>query len=119
MKEFDLAKAKAGAKVCTRDGREARIVCFDRESVYLIVALVKCKKGDEIIYSYNLNGKFFSSEEVSHNDLMLAGEKKEGWINVYEGSYCGRNIYPTRDDAIKARSSNMVVCDTVHIEWEE
>lgn len=29
MKNFDLAAAKAGAAVCTRDGRNARIIAFD------------------------------------------------------------------------------------------
>ena len=29
MKDFDLAAAKLGAKVCTRDGIPARILCFD------------------------------------------------------------------------------------------
>ena len=30
MKPFDLEAAKAGKPVCTRDGRKARINCFDR-----------------------------------------------------------------------------------------
>lgn len=118
MKEFDLEKAKAGAKVCTRDGRGVRIVCFDMDNKYSIVALVR-NNDEEQIYSCCSNGRFIDSNTIDKNDLMLAGLKKEGWINVYEGSCCGRNIYPTRDDAIKARSSNMVVCDTIHIEWEE
>lgn len=29
MKDFDLAAAKRGATVCTRDGHKARILCFD------------------------------------------------------------------------------------------
>lgn len=33
MKQFDLEAAKKGAKVCTRDGREARILCFDSKNV--------------------------------------------------------------------------------------
>lgn len=41
MKEFDLEKAKAGHPVCTRDGKEARILCFDRIGHRPIVALVK------------------------------------------------------------------------------
>lgn len=30
LKEFDIEAAKAGKPVCTRDGRKARIICFDR-----------------------------------------------------------------------------------------
>lgn len=42
MKEFDLEKAKAGHPVCTRDGHEARILCFDREGqVYLVNKFLK------------------------------------------------------------------------------
>lgn len=29
FKPFDLEQAKAGKPVCTRDGRKARIICFD------------------------------------------------------------------------------------------
>lgn len=41
MKNFDLEKAKAGYPVRTRDGHEARIICFDRENDNPIVALIK------------------------------------------------------------------------------
>lgn len=40
---FDLERAKAGDPVITRDGREARIICFDRISTnkdYSIVFIV-------------------------------------------------------------------------------
>ena len=30
MTEFDLEKAKKGAKLITRSGKKARIVCYDR-----------------------------------------------------------------------------------------
>ena len=40
MKNFDLAAAKAGAPVCTRDGRSARIICTDCRGVNSVLALV-------------------------------------------------------------------------------
>lgn len=42
MKPFDIELAKAGHRVCTRDGKPARIICFDRRSVNgcSIVALI-------------------------------------------------------------------------------
>lgn len=44
LKPFDLEKAKAGAKVVTRDGREVRIICFDRKApVFKLVALINNK----------------------------------------------------------------------------
>lgn len=41
LKPFDLETAKAGKPVCTRDGRKARIICFDMNSFnnHIIVAL--------------------------------------------------------------------------------
>lgn len=58
MKEFDIEKAKAGAKVRTRDGRDVRIVCYDRIAQDCLVALIKDSFGYECIYSYYPNGKF-------------------------------------------------------------
>ena len=41
--DFDLAKAKDGAKVVTRDGERARIICYDKVELLwpdLILAIV-------------------------------------------------------------------------------
>ena len=45
MKKFDIEQAKHGAPVCTRDGREVRILCMDRicNNGMKIIALVKDK----------------------------------------------------------------------------
>lgn len=41
-KPFNIDEAKAGAKVVTRKGNPARVICWDRNSVYYpIVALVR------------------------------------------------------------------------------
>lgn len=34
MKNFDYAAAERGAKVCTRDGHKARILCFDSHATF-------------------------------------------------------------------------------------
>lgn len=45
LKPFDLEAAKQGKPVCTRDGRKARIICFDAKGNNPIVALIyDCKK---------------------------------------------------------------------------
>lgn len=49
MKNFDLAAAKAGAPVCTRSGKPARIVCWDMK-------WESGKMGDRIVYLANYNG---------------------------------------------------------------
>ena len=48
LKPFDLEAARAGSPVCTRDGRKARIVCFDKkgsepgEFVLQTAAILEC-----------------------------------------------------------------------------
>ena len=44
LKPFDLKAAKSGKPVCTRDGRKARIICFDRR-----LFLQKCKLSNTCI----------------------------------------------------------------------
>lgn len=128
MKPFDIEKAKAGKPVCTRDGKKARIICFDRNAAeYHIVALIECKgfpNKEEEIKVYNNAGKYFADGESSH-DLMMASEKKTGWINVYNSlgviSF-SHNPYDTKEEALKALK---LVCgkkyyvDTIQISWEE
>lgn len=81
MKEFDLEKAKVGHPVCTRDGKEARILCFDRIGHYPIVALVK-EAGDETIFSYNKKGRFSNDGRGCMCDLFMKSAKQKRWINL-------------------------------------
>ena len=82
LKEFDLEAAKAGKPVCTMDGRKARIICFDRNDLYPIVALIECEDGKEMIGAYSKEGHT-EIYEIKGTDLMMLSEKKEGWVNVY------------------------------------
>jgi hypothetical protein len=71
MREFDLSAAKAGAPVCTRDGMEARIICFDRVDLkYPIIALYKTESGIEHMRSFSPNGLQFDGV-ISAEDLMM------------------------------------------------
>lgn len=76
MKDFDLAAAKRGAKVCTRDGLPARILCFDRKSdTNPIVAAVTCSEStDEVICLFNSFGRYISLCCDSNYDLMMADD---------------------------------------------
>ena len=101
LKPFDLQAAKAGKPVCTRDGRKARIVCFDRKFLYegqdyCIVALINEGCYNETVYSYTNDG-LYTPGKINNNDLMMLPEKKEGWVNVYRDCD-GANI--TKDDNI-------------------
>lgn len=76
LKSFDLNAAKAGKPICTRDGRKARIVCFDKNNLLPIVALVTGGDGLETVFQYHPNGQ--THEYVEHpEDLMMLIEKKE------------------------------------------
>ena len=85
LKPFDIQKAREGKPVCTRDGRKARIICFDSNGVRPIVALVtECDDEEEIPYKYRCDGSYSSQSIPSGIDLMMLPEKKEGWVNVYK-----------------------------------
>lgn len=121
MKPFNLELAKEGAKVCTRDGRPARIICFDRKHAYPIVALVQheFKKYEEDLTTHCNDGKRCPTQE-QRDDLFMAPEKKEGWIVIYScgDPIAGRVIYKTKEEARKdaVGPNNPQI---VKIEWEE
>ena len=117
MKPFNLEQAKAGKPVCTRDGRKARIICWDRiDSTGCnlpIVALVQCEE-TEVLQLYHDDGKCDVKADL---DLMMLPEKKEGWVNVYPDDRMGEKRYSTKEEASCYSRSNVI--DTVKIEWEE
>lgn len=123
LKPFDFEAAKSGKPVCTRDGRKARIICFDtiNKGNYPIIALLE-DKGCEAIFYYNKDGKCNVGTE---RDLMMLPEKKEGWVNVYKSYNVGKktpciaSIYPTKEEAKKSSVVGFDYVDTVKIEWEE
>ena len=117
LKPFDLKDAKAGEPVCTRDGRKARIICFDRKDNTPIVALIECVNGAEILQCYHNNGRCYHYE-TSDYDLMMLPEKKEGWVNVYRDGLLGARAYNTKKEALD-NASPCDYIDTVKIEWDE
>lgn len=67
MKNFDLAAAKAGAPVCTRDGRSARIICTDCRGVDSVLALVDYG-ASESLKGYRPTGNYGGPD---YFDLMM------------------------------------------------
>lgn len=123
LKPFNLEAAKAGKPVYTRDGRKARIICFDAKCNKPIVALIyDCNK--ETVLQYLENGRFFV-DQIDKYDLMMFPQKKEGWVNVYKSYNVGKkipcmaSIYPTKEEAKKSSVVGFDYVDTVKIEWEE
>ena len=120
LKEFDLEAAKAGKPVCTRDGRKARIICFDAKCNKPIVALIyDCNK--ETVLQYLENGRFFV-DQIDKYDLMMLPQKKEGWVNIYtsfDGVETGIDVYETEEIAKKNVDNSTSYLGTIKIEWEE
>lgn len=117
MKPFDIELAKKGHPVCTRDGRKARILCFDRKDPhYPIVALVEDISGDEDLVIYHGTGQY---EELckSDEDLVLYTEMNIGYINIYDENTVNPVIYRTEEEAKKIADSN--IKETIKIEYSK
>ena len=113
LKKFDLEAAKSGKPVCTRDGRKARIICFDlKNDEYPIVAAVE-NDSSETLFSYTTNGEIADGIE-SDKDLMMLPEKKERWVNVYK-----ERCYESKEEAIRHIAPGTHYIDTIRVEWED
>lgn len=118
MKPFDLEAAKAGKPVCTRDGRKARIISFDRhgEDCPIIALVVDSKNAEcEEVIDYTLDG-ICNENIINHNkyDLMMFTRKKEGWIIIHKEA-----IYDKETAEKIARETTANVIRIQKIEWEE
>lgn len=118
MRPFNLNLAKQGRSVCTKDGLNARIICFDKKGdAYPIVALVSFGH-EEVAYTYTSEGHFYcGSNDLSPHDLMMASVKREGWVNLYKNGRVS-NIFDTKEKALDFKSPNGYIT-TIKISWEE
>lgn len=123
MKPFDLEAAKAGKPVCTRNGYEARIVCFDFHDFDKLCMVVAYKKGEvENLMFYDFDGKC-RGEGMENYDLMMVTERKTGWINIYPSTdpkydaFVGSGIvYKTKEEALS--KATVYTLATIEIDWE-
>lgn len=122
MKPFNLEEAKSGRSICTRNGKPARIICFDRnEKTYPIVALVD-KGPFEAVYTYTNEGRY-NAEGFSDFDLLIVPTKRTGWINIYpkfDGAVPGweaGEVFLNKEEAIINSRADRIT--TTEIEWEE
>lgn len=72
-KPFDLQAAKNGAKLVTKFGDTARIICYDRIGDYPIVALVS---DEEFMLTYDNNGMFSIDHKETDMDLLILDESE-------------------------------------------
>lgn len=124
MKEFDLEKAKAGHPICTRDGREVRILCFDRQSYSPIVALVKSNEVEDVV-SFNEKGRRNDVFD-SRYDLLIKTVRQERWTNIYKDLngilFLGGSLYSSQKEAEMEAEEGAKAYSyykTVRVEWEE
>lgn len=106
MKQFNIDEAKAGKPVCTRDGNDVRILCYDYKgcgnvvSRHPIIALIEMN-GQELENYYTTEGKSLLCH--SEYDLfMKTVVKLEGYVNVYDFQgkpAIGSDIYATEQKA--------------------
>ena len=115
LKPFDIQKAREGEPVYTRDGRKARIVCFDRIDAKPILALVPSTDGKgEDVFDYFVSGKRIANALESDLDLMMLPEKKVGWAKIRKDI----NLYDTKEEADRKMIGNDEYV-TAKVCWEE
>ena len=125
LKPFNLEKAKQGAKVITRDGRPARIICWDRVGkLYPIVALVECHyndgKTEEEVMIYTNQGTYNDDGTEHCYDLFMAPTVVERWMNVYKcGGGYAYSYYSSEQEALKHKDNYSEYVTTTKISWEE
>lgn len=123
MKPFDIELAKQGKPVCTRDGRPVRILYYDRRGMYPIVAIIS-NADNGLVYDYTESGSR-AKEEDNNLDLMMVGEKRKMWVNVYSEysgspvrSFGGLKPYKTEEEAKATIGDPKNYIATVPVEWE-
>lgn len=109
MKPFDLEKAKAGAKVITRNRLPVRILCFDlKHTEYSIVATVLDNNvfNTEHVILRRENGMKYTTPDAF--DLFMAPTKKYGamWISrITNKPTCSDRLYDSEEAAIACLSA--------------
>ena len=108
MKPFDLEKAKAGAKVISRRGFPARILCYDlQHDDYSLVVAIACRvNGTESIVMRRENGMGYTTPDDF--DLFMAPTKKYGamWISrITNKPTCSDRLYDSKEAAIACLSA--------------
>ena len=112
LKPFNLEAARSGKPVCTRDGRKARIICFDlKNEVYPIVAAIG-NDSSETLLCYTLNGEIVKGNYKSDKDLMMLPEKRKGWINIHQ-----YDVYKTKEEAEAKVFDKANYLTTIEIEY--
>lgn len=126
MKPFNLQAALSGAPICTRDGKNARIVCTNANiKDFPLVVLVETDEWlnsemkEETIICMTKKGTRYHGGAKNENDLFMKPVEKTLYINVYktpEGKYYAGGIYTSKEEAKeKLEPNNRIGTTTITI----
>lgn len=124
MKPFDLELAKKKHPVQTKDGRAARIICFDVDNPDYPLAVLVLVEGKELLYGYTAEGKLSAVGNIHTDmDLVMVTEPKTAYVSLFrdkEGTlWAGEQVYPTEEDAFQRTSNFENFVAVSPIKWEE
>jgi len=77
---FDIEKARAGAKVVTRDGRDVVIYDFDRASIdgFVVVGKAAGKGESDVVITWLKDGRYLESPIIrDEKDLFILNTEAE------------------------------------------
>lgn len=130
MKPFDLELAKQGKPICTRDGRKARILCFDFKGNYnrhIAVAITNYDEDEafETFQAVYPDGKVYDGDTETPSDIMMAPIKKKGWINLYKNNIndtiwtlVSEDIHENKESALNNILDHDIYIGTFPIEYD-
>ena len=102
---FDAEQAKQGKPVCTKDGRPVRILCYDRDGDFPIVALIRQWNGEQSVATYTMEGV---TETGDNNDtLVIIGVERKGYVAVLKDTPHNPEALPCCND----RCANGLIFD--------
>lgn len=124
MKPFNLEEAKSGKPVCTRDGKEAKILDFDfytpnyqdhTKPNHSMLVKLKRRTDDDMVELYRLNGLVNQDGTECEKDLMMKTEKHKGfaWVSPVQ---C---IYGDEAEAMYNKRQTEDGYFLAKIEWED
>lgn len=108
---FDMAQAKAGMPVITRNGDSVVFITFGmRNPKYPISAIITQREtGIQAVGAFTQDGRVFDTGEESPGDLVMAPLEidAEKWVLLYSGQdyeiKFGKHLFDTEEEARKAR----------------
>lgn len=101
LRPFDLAAAKDGAKLITRDGRNARFIAHVGEASpgYSLLAYID---GEPCAYAYWADGTINGPREDSHaTDLFIVGETRRLTVTLWRSNVDRRIVCVELTDPVQ------------------